>query len=338
MAEILSQAEIDELLGALRSGRALEPTPEELEDGHSVRPYDFRTANRFTKDQMRSLTVVLQTYAQRFANQVSSILRVSCECEFLTVEEMGYNEFNNSIPSPVILSVFSAPPLSGSQVMQVSPEIAYMLINRLLGGITPSKESGKQFTEIELALIERFLSRIMHTFDEAWEKLITVRSKLERLETNTQFVQVAAPNDAVAVGTLTLKIGEDDGLFSICLPRSSIETIAGQLSSRTLYKGYGTERERDESHIQLLEEKISKVSVSMVAHFADTPATVSDIVNLQIGDVIMLAHKTDEPLFMRVAHIPKFIGKLGVSDSRYAIRITEVINEGAENDEFFTGG
>ena len=338
MSEILSQAEIDELLNALKSGDLEESASEKNSEYENARVYDFRTANRFTKDQMRSLSVVFQSYAQLFANRVTSILRVACDCSVLSVEELGYNEFNNSLPSPVILGIFTAAPMSGSQIMQISPEVAYMIINRLLGGVQASKESSKQFTEIELALIERFFGKIMHTFDEAWEKVLPLRSKLERLETNTQFVQVAALNDAVSVGTMSLKIGDDEGLFCLCLPRSSIETIAGSLSTRTMYTaGIGSEHEHDEEHSQLIREKISRSHVTLVAHFKNTPATVSDIVNLQVGDVIRLNHSTRDPLTMRIEHIPKFLGVIGVSESRYAIRITDILEEVADDDESFTG-
>ena len=335
MSEILTQAEIDELLNALKSG--------DMDDSSSMgsdstRVYDFRTANRFTKDQMRSLSVIFQSYAQLFANRVTGILRVACECSVLSVEELGYNEFNNSLPSPVILGIFTAAPMTGSQIMQISPEVAYIIINRLLGGVQASKEGGKQFTEIELALIERFFGKVMHTFDEAWEKVLPIRTRLERLETNTQFVQVAGLNDAVAVGTMNLKIGEDEGLFSLCLPRSSIEAIAGSLSTRTMYTaGIGTEHIHDDEHSLMISEKISRSHVSLVAYFNNTPATVSDIVNLQIGDVIRLNHRTQEPLMMRIEHIPKFLGNIGTSESRYAILISKIIDEEAEDDESFTG-
>lgn len=337
MPEILSQAEIDELLNALKSGTADEPAEESAGSKLHVKEYDFRTANRFTKDQMRSLNMVFQSYAQLLANQVTNILRVSCECEVLSVEEMGYNEFNNSLPSPVILAEFQASPMSGSQLMQVSPEVAYMLINRLLGGAVPTKESSKAFTEIELALIERFLRKVMHTFDEAWEKVLPVRSKLDHLETNTQFIQIANVNDAVAVGTMSLKVGDDEGLFSMCLPRASIETIAVHLSTRSMYSSGGSEHGHDERQSAVISEKIGHAAVSVVAYFRDTPATVSDIVNLQVGDVIRLGHRVSEPLMMKVAHIPKFHGKVGTSGTHYAVQITDIIEEGGTEDEPVTG-
>lgn len=337
MSEILSQAEIDELLNAISSGT--DAAEAEVDKGPNVKSYDFKTANRFTKDQMRSLEMVFDGYAQMIANQVTNILRVPCECSVLSLEEMSYSEFNNSLPSPVVLCLFSAVPLEGTLLMQISPELGYTIINRLLGGLSASTESSKHFTEIELALIERFLAKTMHVFDEAWEKFIKLRSRLERLETSTQFVQIATPSDATAVGTLAMKVASDEGLISICIPRSAIETVTGQLSPKSLYSASasGSSRERDEQQIQALGEKVGRARVSIVGYFNDTPAKVSDIMSLQVGDVIRLEHKLDEPLRMRVQHIPKFYAKVGVSGAKYALQITDIIEEVAAEDESFTG-
>lgn len=338
MSEILSQAEIDELLNALSSGEDFHA--EEEEKGPNVKSYDFRTANRFTKDQMRSLEMVLDSYAQTMANQITNILRVPSECTVLSLEEMSYAEFNNSLPSPVVLCIFTSAPLDGSMLMQVSPELGYTLINRLLGGLSRSTESSKPFSEIELALIERFLAKTTHVYDEAWGKFAKIRTRIDRLETSTQFVQIANPTDAVAIGTLSIKVGDDEGLVSICTPRSSIEPVAGDLSMKSLYSASNTisSRERDEQQIQALGEKVGRAKVDLVAYFKDTPAKVSDVMNLQVGDVIRLAHKVDEPLMMKVQHIPKFYARVGTSSSKYALRIMDLIEEVAEDDEPFTGG
>ncbi len=275
MPEILSQAEIDDLLNALQSGTADELKDESEEEKTKVRTYDFRTANRFTKDQMRSLGMVFQTYAQLLANRLTSVLRLACECKVLSVEEMGYNEFNNSLPSPVILGLFTAKPLAGTQILQVSPELAYLLINRLLGGTVETNESSKQFTEIEQALIGRFLDKLMVTNDEAWEKVLSVRSRLERLETDPQFAQVTGLNDAVAVGTLNVKLGGDEALISMCFPRTSIEEIAEKLTTSSIYSGYRTAEGhvRNERQAQAVGEKVSRAQVTMTAYFRDTAAT-----------------------------------------------------------------
>jgi flagellar motor switch protein FliM len=338
LPEILSQAEIDDLLNALKSGTADDPKDDEEDEKSKIRVYDFRTANRFTNDQIRSLGIVFQSYSQLLTNKVTSVLRVPCECELLSVEEMGYNEFNNSLPSPVILAVYTAHPMEGKQVMQVSPEVAYMLINRLLGGLVESKESSKQFTEIEQALISRFLDKLMPVNDEAWEKVTSVRTRLDRLETDPQFAQVTGLTDAVAVGTLNLRIGGDEGLISLCLPQTSIEGIADKLTTKSMFTFGGvSEHVRNEQQALAVSEKVGRALVSMVAHFKDTPATVADIMNLQVGDVIRLEHRVTEPVLMKIQHIPKFEGKIGTSGVRYAIKITDIVEEGAQEDESVTG-
>jgi flagellar motor switch protein FliM len=203
-------------------------------DGSSaikVKEYDFRTANRFPKEQMRTFNVVFETYSQLLSNRLSSVLRVSCECEILSIEECSYSEFNNSLPVPVVLAILEAPPMYGSLISQMSPEFAYMIISRLFGGGTAG-ESSKQFTEIELALIERVLRQAVDVFDEAWDKVIKLSTQLERIETSPQFAQITAPNDPVAVIIMNVTMGDESGLMSICIPHTAIEPVAEQLNTR----------------------------------------------------------------------------------------------------------
>ena len=232
MSEILSQSEIDDLLSALMTGDSDSST--ETADGEpamKVKEYDFRTANRFPKEQMRTFHVVFETYSQLLSNSLSSILRVSCECEILSIEECSYSEFNNSLPAPVVLAVMGAEPMHGSLLIQMSPEFAYMLISRLFGG-DKTGENAKQFTEIELALVERVLRQQCAVFDEAWEKVIDVSMQIDRIETSSQFAQITAPNEPVAVIIINITMGEESGLMSICIPQTAVEPVAQQLNTR----------------------------------------------------------------------------------------------------------
>lgn len=335
MSDILSQAEIDELLNALSAGADSEIDEESDSDAASAKTYDFRTANRFPKEQIRTINIVFQTYAQLLSNMLTNILRVTCECEVLSVEELSFNEFNNSLPSPVILAIFNSPPMVGSQLMQISPEVGYMLINRLFGGSLPGNDSGKQFTEIELTLVEHVLRQLMGCFEEAWEKVLETKAQIERIETSSQFAQIVGLNDPIAIVTLNLTVGEEEGLISICLPHMSLEPLAKNLNTRQLYS---TNTAQDDRNIEKLGDqksgKILETPVSLVTYFGDTSATVSDIVNLQVGDVIRLSHTTDDPLYIKVEHIPKFRVKIGTSGSQYAVQITEIIKEGNEDESF----
>ena len=332
MSEILSQSEIDELLSTLMAGdsaSAAETVDEPLK--MKVKEYDFRTANRFPKEQMRTFHVVFETFSTLFSNRLSSILRVSCECEVLSIEECSYSEFNNSLPVPVVLAIMDAPPMYGSLIVQMSPEFAYMLISRLFGGGTAG-ENSKQFTEIELALVERVLRQAVGVFDEAWDKVIEIGAQIDRIETSSQFAQITAPNEPVAVVILSIKMGEETGLMSICIPHTAVEPVAQQLNTRMWYSGSARDTENSEERAALLTNMLLHTPIPLTAFFDQTFATVSDIVSLQIGDVIKLEHGVDQPLTVKVQHIPKFLATVGTLGSRYALQIVEVIKEENQNE------
>ena len=333
MPNILSQAEIDELLNALSSGEEDESQEVEADVASKVRPYDFRSASRFPKEQMRTLNIVFQTFSQLFSNHLTGVLRTSCECEVLSVEELTFNEFNNSLPIPIILAILNVPQMQGSLLLEISPEAAYMIISRLLGGSKSGGDSSKQFTEIELALMERVMRQAMHVFDEAWDKIIRLHTQLDRLETSPQFAQIVALNEPVAVVMLNLMIGSESGLVSLCMPHSALEPISKQLSTRTWLSG-SQEVRKVEGQSDIIGEKLIHSEVNMTAYFEETAATVVDIANLQIGDVIRLNQKTADPLLIKVQHIPKFRAKVGTSGSRYAMQITDIIKEENEDESF----
>jgi len=332
LSEILSQAEIDELLSTLMAGdSAPEPEVSEGPPKLKVKEYDFRTANRFPKEQMRTFHVIFETFSQLFSNRLSSVLRVSCECEVLSIEECSYSEFNNSLPAPVVLVVMEAPPMYGSIIVQMSPEFAYMLISRLFGGVT-SGENSKQFTEIELALIERVFRQAIGVFDEAWDKVIELTTQIDRIETSSQFAQITAPNDPVAVIIINITMGEETGLMSICIPHTAIEPVSQQLNTRMWFSSGVHDRNDSEERVALLTGKLLRTPIPLTAYFSQTTATVSDIVNLQIGDVIKLEHGIDQPLTIRVHHIPKFRATIGTMGSKYALQIVDVIKEENEDE------
>jgi len=302
------------------------------EPAMKVKEYDFRTANRFPKEQMRTFHVVFETYSQLLSNSLSSILRVSCECEILSIEECSYSEFNNSLPAPVVLAVMGAEPMHGSLLIQMSPEFAYMLISRLFGG-DKTGENAKQFTEIELALVERVLRQQCAVFDEAWEKVIDVSMQIDRIETSPQFAQITAPNEPVAVIIINITMGEESGLMSICIPQTAVEPVAQQLNTRMWFSSGIRDDGRGEERLAAITGMLMHSPIPMTAYFESTPATVSDIVNLQVGDVIKLDHPVEEPLTIKVHHIPKFKANIGTLGHRYAMEVVDILTEEEAQNE-----
>jgi len=173
LSNILTQAEIDELLNALSTDNDEEAAAEKQKSPGEHKPYDFRKAYKFQKEQMRTLSIVFQTFGQLLANKLSVILRTSCECEVISVGELSFSEFCSSLPTPMVLSVLRLAPMHGSALLEISPETAYSMISRLLGGSAEAKK-GKQFTEIELALIQHVVQQILPEFEGIEDTVIDI--------------------------------------------------------------------------------------------------------------------------------------------------------------------
>mgnify|MGYP000860139295 CR=1 FL=1 len=332
MSNVLSQSEIDELLSALASGKDA-PSPESAEDDKkAIRLYDFRAANRFSKEQMRTLHFIYDNFANLLSTYLSGTLRAVCEVEVFSIEEQTFAEFANSMPTPALVSVIRMSPLKGSILLEITPVIAYEIISRLLGGSGQQTENtDKAFTEIDLSIMECVIRRMLALMDESWEKIIKVNSALERTETSSQYVQIVSANEPIAIVTLNVKIGDVSDIINLCIPHVTVQPIAKKLVMKTLYSDSRPDKAKDDH--SGFEEQIAGVKLNLHAVFNTTTAKLMDILNLNVGDVIQLEHNISKPVTVQVEHLSKFKGVVGTQNSNYAVRITEILKE-SDRDEY----
>lgn len=315
MLDVLSQQEIDDLVKSMNLGEA--PTIKVEKDG--VKDYDFRTANKFTKEHIRTVEAVFKNFAHLLSNYFVGMLRTSCEVEVLSVEEMSFSEFYNSVPAMAIISVIAMQPLEGTAIFEVSKETACSIFSRVLGGSKSIPAEKSQFTEIELAIMERVVWQILRHYDDAWGKMTEIDSGLERMESSMQFAQVADGGEAVLVATLNVQLGEESGLISFCLPRQMLAPQLKKLSPKEWYAG------NNAVHIDAKPEKaaqiLGKTFVEIRANFHTTDARAEDIIRLQPGDVIKLDHRVGDPLTVMVQRLPKYLAAYGKKENNYAVKI-----------------
>ena len=328
MADVLSQNEIDALLLAINAGDMDVDAPDETKTIGQARPYDFRTANRFSREQIRTLALVYENFSRLYSTYLSGTLRSMCEVSVAGVEELKYHEFVNALPTTVLLSIVAMPPLVGPTLMEISPSLAYAMISRLLGGSSgEDSEITRSFTEIELVLFERITRQFVGLFNEAWEKVINVKASLERLETSAQFAQIVAMGETVAVVTMNARIGDTEGLINCCLPHLALEPIAKQLNTKMLFQAGGEHYRKVLPVKDDIKQRIRNTLLPITAAFNSTAATVADILELRVGDVLQLEHKVGDPLAVKVGHLAKFHAALGTQDNRYAVMISDFIRE-----------
>ncbi|RXZ76952.1 flagellar motor switch protein FliM [Paenibacillaceae bacterium] len=330
MVDVLSQNEIDALLAALSSGEMDAEELKKEETQRRVRAYDFKRAVRFSKDHIRSLTRIHENFARYLTTYFSAQLRTFVQISVVQVEQLPYDEFIRSIPKMTILNIFEAEPLEGRMVMEVHPNVAYAMLDRLLGGQGAAPSKITSLTEIETIVMERIFSRAFESLQEAWKTIVDLSPRLEALETNPQFMQIVSPNETIALVSLSTKIGETTGMINLCIPHVVIEPIMPRLSVHHWFVSQKKARAPEE--VEMLENRVSKAKLPIVAELGNSKLTIREFLGLAVGDVIGLNSKVDNGLQIKVGDKLKFIGSPGSLKDRLAVQIDEIVSEGAEED------
>ncbi len=329
MGDILSQSEIDELLKALNAGEIDVNQIKTTEKEKKIRNYDFRRPSKFAKDHLRTLNIIHEDYARYVNNYLTAYLRTRVNVEVISVEEISYYEFSNSIANLSVLAIVEFIPLNGFILFEMVPSIAFALIDRILGGKGISLEKIRGFTEIELSIIERIMNQMLGLLREPWENVVSLKPRLDRIETNSQFAKIISPNEMVALVTPDTRVGDVKGMMNICIPHLVVRPVLPKLSTKFWFSSF--EKEVSFDVVKDIERKIEYTSVPLKAILGKTHITVGDFLELQEGDVIMLDTPVNSDISLMVGNIHKFNGKPGVRKNRMCIRVTEIVRK--EDDE-----
>jgi flagellar motor switch protein FliM len=331
MVDVLSQNEIDALLAALSSGEMDAEELKKEETQRKVRAYDFKRAVRFSKDHIRSLTRIHENFARYLTTYFSAQLRTFVQISVVQVEQLPYDEFIRSIPKMTILNIFEAEPLEGRMVLEVHPNVAFAMLDRLLGGAGTSPNKISALTEIETIVMERIFSRALDTLQEAWKTIIDISPRLEALETNPQFMQIVSPNETIALISLSTKIGDTTGMVNLCIPHVVIEPVMQRLSGHHWFVSQKKTRAPEEE--QVLQERLTKAKLPIIAELGMSQISVREFLGLTAGDVISLNKPVDDPLQIRIGERLKYVGAPGTLRGKLAVQITDVVNEGEEEHD-----
>ena len=324
MGEVLSQSEIDNLLKALNSG---ELDMEEIKDKDEkqVKNYDFARPTKFSKEHLRTLEIIFEHYGRLLSTNLPAYLRKAVQVEVVNSESVIYSEFSNALSNPVLLGVINMDPLDGSAVMEISGNLAFCIIDRLLGGEGEPLDKMREYSEIEPVILERIFTICVNLLREPWQNVVSITPRLERIETNSQFAQIISPSETIAIVTINVKIGDVEGLMNVCLPFGVLESVMDKLNTKYWFS---TMQEKDnKSYNEAIESLISKAQIPVKAVLGKSSISVNDFLQLHIGDVIKLDRSVDDELDVYVGNIKKFAAMPGSTNDNYAVRITQILKE-----------
>ncbi len=327
MADVLSQAEIDSLLEALSSGSIKVEEVISDEKKKKVKPYDFRRPNKLSKDQTRTLTMLHENFARLMTTALSTYLRTMVRAQVVSIGQMNYDEFVKSLHNPTVMCIFSLRPLDGNMVIEIQPQLAFVMVDRLLGGFGYSVEKIRELTDVEQTVIIRVMSRILPSIKEAWQVVVELNPSFESIELNPLFTQIIPPTDMIVLITLEVRISEAFGLMNICLPFAVIEPILDRLNAQVWFTRNSRQLANPESTASL-QNRLNWAQVPVVAELGKASITVGELLHLQVGDVLQLDQSVKGLLEVKVGNQLKFRGSPGVVENRMAIQVAQIYREG----------
>lgn len=325
MPDILSQNQIDALLQSISSGNT--DVEEDLKEEKKTKDYDFRSPKKFTKEQLRTMDSLHESLARLISSYFSGVLRTICEVDILQIEEQRYYEFNNALPDMTLIGLIDLKPKGvnlneSTLMMDVSQNICFYLVDRLLGGSGDGYAYSRDYTEIELAILHSVYNRITGYIQESWCDYIEVAAEMGSIETNPRLIQVYAPEDIVVLVVLKVKFKNLEGTISICIPAVGLEEMLGDFTSKYMrISKKMSDDNKDNMRKGIIKESIYESDLELKVIFDQTQLNLSDVMRLRVDDVIPLNKKTSSSVYLAVNDIRWFDASLGGVKNKKAVKV-----------------
>jgi flagellar motor switch protein FliM len=316
--EFLSQDEVDALLKGVNGEE--EVAPDTLESG-GVRRYDLATQERIVRGRMPTLEIINERFARLLRIGLFNFMRRNPDISVGPIRVIKYSEFIRNLVVPTNLNIVQIRPLRGNALFVFDPSLVFLVVDNLFGGDGRfhTRVEGRDFTQTEQRIIQRMLEVVFADYQKAWNPVYPVTFDYVRSEMHTQFANIANPSEVVIAITLKIEIGTGGGDFHICIPYATLEPIRDLLYSSI----QGDQMEPDKRWLHLLSRQVQAAEVELVATLSEVPVTCNQILNMKVGDVIMLDVKPT--VVAAVDGVPVFRCRHGISKGQYALRIEEFI-------------
>ncbi|MCU0589663.1 MAG: flagellar motor switch protein FliM [Syntrophobacteraceae bacterium] len=322
MEKILSQEEVDALLRGLSTGDVDSEKKQDVEKS-GIRPYDLTSQDRIIRGRMPTLEIINDRFARLYRVSLSASLRKVIDITVTQTEMIKFGEFSRTLPVPTSLHVLRMDPLRGHILLVVESRLIFNLVDCFFGGTGKSsfKIEGRDFTSIEHRLIHKIVESTLKDLDQSWKPVCPVTFQFIRSEVNPQFATIVPPSDVVIVVHFELELDRLIGKMILCLPYSTIEPIRDRL-----YASFQSDQlEVDSRWADRLKKRLRSVAVDLLVELGRTQIKGRDLLELGVGDVLLLHQDMHEPLTVRIEGVPKFKALTGMSKGNKAFQITEAL-------------
>ncbi len=326
MDEILSQEEINALLSSFAKQEEQRAAKGQSQEAKQVRPYDFRRPDKLSKDQLRTIEMIHETFARSLSTWMSSYLRMPVRATLASCGQLSFDEFSSSLPAPSAIAVFNMSPPDGEAILALDPPLAFAMLDRVLGGPGQARGKPRELTDIEQQLMRDLVAKVLEILAHAWADVAAFSARLVNMVAGPQFAQITAETETVGAVSLQVTFGEAAGNASFCFPYPLLQPVLPRLAATRWFKRQAG-RAGDAGPTEAIRHRISAVKVPVSVELGQASVMVGDFLDLAPGDIIRLESMRGEDLVVRVGGGPKFLGRPGVIGKRLAFQVSRVLHD-----------
>jgi len=320
-ADVLSQDEIDALLHGVDDGDVDTEGGEELNDG-TARSFDFNSQERIVRGRLPTLEMINERFARNFRVSMFNLLRRQAEIAVGGVQMMKFAEYVHSLYVPTSLNMTKIDPLKGTGLFVIDPKLVFIVVDNFFGGEGRfyNKIEGREFTPTEQRVISMLLDQIFEDLEDAWKPIKPLTIEYQSSEVNPHLANIVSPTEVVVVSTFRVDLEGGGGDLHVTLPYSMIEPIRDLLDAGV----QSDVSEVDDRWRLSLRDEIFESKVEVKSLLADIEINLSDINNLEVGDIIPF--DMPDHVVLEAEEIPLFRGEIGVSRGNAAIKVIERVS------------
>lgn len=329
MSDVLSQLEIDSLLNDMSAGSVnIDDILSHNKSTSEISNYDFRRPNRISKNQVRTLQNVHESFSESFGFYLVSKLQSIVSINVTSVDQLFYSEFILSVSNPSCLYVFDIEGTDGSGIMEISPQLALTIVERLLGGTTDSIPKSRVISPIEQAVIKGVIVHALSDLGNAWRSIAEISFKYSRLEMEADFVQIAPSSEIVIIVSLDVNIGSNTFLMNLCFPTFALEEVLARLNKQKVTTQVIKQSpSKARENMEILHQQISTTSLPVIAELGKAAISLKELMELKVGDVIKVKKHIQDEIEVIIAGRRKLGARPGSIEGKKAVRITSFLNE-----------
>jgi flagellar motor switch protein FliM len=329
MEQVLSQAEIDALLGGISEGEILteavlpdEPEQQAVVEQKQVTDFDFIRFTKGKKERLPALEFIYDRFSKSFRSALSLFMEREVEVGPVPAQYVEYNEFIKTLPLPTNMNIVVTENLNGFFIVIFDAKLIFSVLETVFGSatISPARIEGREFTKIEFNVIKKLIDLVSTEMEKAWEPVYEIHCKYSRSEINPNYITMVAKEETVSLNEFSIEIGDITSWMKICMPYGVLESIKGYLISTPSRE----DMEMRGKWLARMRDRINEIPIEVSAILGRKSISLHEFAALSAGNVIMVDRYVNDAIDVEIHKKTKFRGKMGVFKGSKAVRVDEI--------------